>query len=633
MRSTVIRMADAIAHRGPDDRGDWTNQELGVALAHRRLAVVDLSPQGHQPMVSASGRYVVVFNGEIYNFRDIRAQLAAVGMSPAWKGESDTEVLLAAFDAWGIERSLAATNGMFALAIVDLRERTLVLARDRMGEKPIYYGWQGNAFLFGSELKALLAHGNFNRNLDPDSVGLYFRFGYVPTPRSIYRGISKLRPGHFLTVSLDQDRSIEISEALYWQLPIPAPVAGRSDGALIDELESVLQDAVRIRMHSDVPLGAFLSGGIDSSTVVALMQVQASRPVRTFSIGFREGDHDESMHARAVAGILGTDHTELTVTQDDALSVVPALPQIYDEPFADSSQIPTFLLARLTRSHVTVSISGDGGDELFGGYHRYFQGRKLLSFYRAVPRPVRSLMAQALQAIPSAMVDTLLRAAPRRAAVLLGGDRLGKLAEVMAMRDVQQLYKRLVSQWPNPAALCPGFHEPPTLVDDMDVLKSMKSEISWMMHIDQQTYLPDDILVKVDRATMAVALEARVPFLDHRLVEFAAQLPDDVKVRGSTGKWLLRQVLYRHLDKRLFERPKQGFGIPLAQWLRGGLRPWAESLLSREALDATGYLDADLIRDAWGAHLSGRQNLHYPLWVVLMFQAWCSEYGIVASGK
>ena len=622
LSSTALAMARAIAHRGPDDFGAWTSPAMGLALAHRRLSILDLSPDGHQPMTSASGRFVIVFNGEIYNYLELKAELEAAGRAPAWRGHSDTEVLLAACDAWGVEGALQRSNGMFAIALVDLAQRNLILCRDRMGEKPLYYGWQGETFLFASELKSICVHPQFRRVLEPKSLPAYVRFGYIPAPLSIYSGIRKLLPGSLLRVPLEGAAGAERLET-YWRVPLPIVGATTAPASeMIDRLESLLRDAVKLRMHSDVPLGAFLSGGVDSSAIVALMQSQARRPVRTYSIGFQEQMYDEAVHARAVAQVLGTEHTELYVTPADALAVVPDLPKIYDEPFADSSQVPTYLLAKLTRQHVTVALSGDGGDELFGGYVRYIQGGTLLKAYGAVPLALRQAFSHALGAMATPAWDKLVALGPRRVRRMISSDRLSKLAQVTGLPGYRELYGRLVSQWPDPAVVVPSPVAGPTLLDDDSLASSIASPLSWMMHVDQLTYLPDDILVKVDRASMAVALEARVPFLDHRLVEFAAALPLQLKLVNGEGKWLLRQVLYKYVDRRLIERPKQGFGIPIADWLRGPLREWAEELLSESALSSSGVLSPEPIRAAWADHLLGRRNLQYPLWVILMFQAW-----------
>jgi asparagine synthase (glutamine-hydrolysing) len=620
------RMENAISHRGPDDSGVWADPDSGLALAHRRLSIVDLSPEGHQPMVSATGRYVMVYNGEIYNYPELRAAVEAHGLAKPWRGHSDTEVWLACCEAWGIEEALRRANGMFAVAIADRKERRLVLARDRLGEKPLYYGWHGQTFLFGSELKALLVHPDFQRRVDPRALPLYARFQYVPTPLSIYQGIAKLPPANFVSLPFDASPAMPAPQE-YWTLPVPSEPAEADEAQLTDELDRLLRDAIRIRMHADVPLGAFLSGGIDSSTIVALAQAQSSRPVRTYSIGFRERDHDESQHARAIATRLGTDHTELFVTPDDALSVVPKLPAIYDEPFSDSSQIPTYLLAKLTRQHVTVSLSGDGGDELFGGYNRYFLGRRILDFNARAPAFVRSGLAKILASVPGANWDRLLSLGPRALSVQLGGDRLSKLSRVVDCGDGMKLYKQLVSQWRDLQELMPAYPETPTLLDDAALAKRASSWNAWMMYMDQRTYMTDDILVKVDRATMAVALEARVPFLDPRVVEFSARVPLSMKMGRSEGKLLLRKVLYRYLDPALFDRPKQGFGVPIGAWLRGPLKEWAEDLLSERSL-ADGVFDTHVVRSAWQAHLSGRQSLHYPIWVILMYQAWARHYRV-----
>jgi asparagine synthase (glutamine-hydrolysing) len=614
-------MAAAIAHRGPDDEGVWFHEALGVLLAHRRLSIVDLSPEGRQPMQSASGRYVAAFNGEIYNFNELRAEVERSGAAPRWRGHSDTEVMLAVCDMWGIDKALRLANGMFAIAIVDLAARQLVLARDRLGEKPLYYGWQGNSFVFGSELKALARHPSFQPRVDSDAVTQYVRFGYVPAPRSIYVDIRKLPPGCSLSLSLGAGRVSPHVQA-YWTAPIPQAVEVGDEEEATDRLDALLRRAVALRMHADVPLGAFLSGGIDSSTIVALAQAQSNRPVRTFSMGFRERALDESKHASAIAGAVGTQHTNLLVTAADALAVIDRLPQIYDEPFADSSQIPTFLLAKLTRASVTVALSGDGGDELFGGYNRHFQAQRLASFGALMPGALRAWGARALATIPGRRWDRMLSFAPQSTAVLLGGDRLTKLASVLAGGGALQIYKQLVSQWKNPLQLRPGRVEHPTLLDDAALADRILSPVSWMMYMDQLTYLPDDILVKVDRASMAVALETRVPFLDPDVVAFAASLPLHLKIRGGVGKWLLRRVLYRYLDPGLFRRPKQGFAIPLADWLRGALRDWAEDLLSAEALAETGLAQPAEVQDAWRRHLSGRENLQSGLWVLLMYQQW-----------
>lgn len=620
LRAAARRMGDAIAHRGPDDSGIWTDDSAGVALAHRRLSIVDLSSEGHQPMLSASGRFVMVLNGEIYNYADLRREIDTSGRAPGWRGHSDTEVLLAACEAWGIEEAIRRSNGMFAIAIWDRHERELALIRDRMGEKPLYYGWSGDVFMFGSELKALEVHPQFTGQLDLCAVSSYLGRGYVPWPSSIYAGIKKLEPASIARIAAGRDRSRETATR-YWELPVPRPQPQHTAQEAVEQLTELLRSAVKARMHADVPLGAFLSGGIDSSAIVALMQECAAQPVHTYSIGFEDRQHNEAGHAAAVATRLGTRHEEFCVTAKDALAIIPDLPVLYDEPFADSSQIPTLLLSRLTRRSVTVALSGDGGDELFGGYVRYLKGRMLERMYRTVPRPLRRLAASGLKRVARPGWDRLVALGPEGLAVALRSDRIGKLADVLAVRGCREMYETLISQWPDPQVIAPGLPPLPGrgVAGDGD---SGIDPVSWMMFRDQMTYLPDDILVKVDRASMAVALEARVPFLDHRVVEFAARLPLHLKIRGGQGKWALRQVLYRYVDRRVVERPKQGFAIPLGTWLRGPLREWAEEHLSASALLASGMLDAAAVRRAWVAHQSGRENHANRLWVVLMLQAW-----------
>jgi asparagine synthase (glutamine-hydrolysing) len=617
-------MARAISHRGPDDEGVWVDASAGIGLGHRRLSIVDLSAEGHQPMTSHSGRFIAVFNGEIYNYVEMRQELDMLGVPRPWRGHSDTEVLLAACEAWGIEGAIQRSNGMFAIAIWDSLERQLLLARDRMGEKPLYYGWQGDVFLFGSELKALEAHRGFCGTLDERAISAYLRFGYVPTPLSIYGGVRKLEPGFSVRVPGRGGPGSETS-GRYWQVPLPRESVSdsRDPHSIVDELHQLLRAAVKSRMHADVPLGAFLSGGIDSSTVAALMQASAGGGrVHTYSMGFEDKRHNEALHAAAIAKVLGTQHEELYLTSGDALEVVPHLPRMYDEPFADSSQIPTHMLSRLTRRHVTVALSGDAGDELFGGYVRYLQANKLLRLYRTVPAAARGAVAAGLRGLAGPLWDRLCLLGPKSLGVALSANRLAKLADVLCLGNHREMYARLVSQWTDPLAVAPGLPVWPTIVDDADLAEKSAGPLSWMMYLDQVTYLPDDILVKVDRASMSVGLETRVPFLDHRVVEFAARMPLTAKIRGSQGKWALRQILYRYVDRKLVERPKQGFAIPLAEWLRGPLRPWAEDLLSESALLSSGLLSPDPIRRAWLGHQSGRENQQDRLWVILMLQAW-----------
>ena len=617
-------------HRGPDSNGVWSDGACGVTLAHARLAILDLSPTGQQPMKSASGRFVLVFNGEIYNFKELRNALEKHGKTPTWRGHSDTEVLLACFEAWGIKEALQATVGMFALALWDRKERKLFLARDRMGEKPLYYGHQGKTFLFASELNAIKAHSDFRGEIDREALTLYLRHNYVPAPWSIYKGIAKLPPGCFLEVRLDPNEVQQQTLNTYWRLE-DAINKGRIEKftgtpeEAVDELERLLGRAVAGQMIADVPLGAFLSGGYDSSTVVAIMQDKSNRPVNTFTIGFHEAEYNEAEHARAVARHLGTNHHEFYVSPEDALAVIPDLPDIWDEPFSDSSQIPTFLVSRFARTKVTVSLSGDGGDELFFGYQRYFKGLQIWNVLGKMPLPLRVLLALSLEKAPGKALAAALGLLPRRFHVPHLADRLPKLAEVVRMPDVESFYKRLISHNKFPAGLCLGGAEPDTIFEEREHWPELASFAEFMMYMDAKTYLPDDILVKVDRATMAVSLESRVPLLDHRLVEFAWSLPLDLKYRNGQGKWLLRKVLYRYVPQKIMERPKMGFGVPIEQWLRGPLRDWAEELLAEDRLRKEGFFRIGPIRRMWQEHRDGRRRWHYYLWDILMFQAWLEK--------
>jgi asparagine synthase (glutamine-hydrolysing) len=627
----LSRMADAIRHRGPDDSGVWTDRTAGIGLAHRRLSIVDLSPAGHQPMESPSGRYVLVFNGEIYNHPDLRAELVKLGAGGTavvgWRGHSDTETLLAGFDTWGIIPTIERAVGMFAIAVWDRDSQTLTLVRDRIGEKPLYYGWLGQGekarFLFGSELKALRVHPDFCAEVNRDALCLFMRHNYIPAPYSIYRNIFKLPPGCSLTVSL---RERESKLSAYWSLPqvaetgVASPFAGNAKQA-VDELEILLKDAVRQQMMADVPLGAFLSGGIDSSTVVALMQAQSSRPVKTFTIGFNEEGYNEAVHAKAVAKHLGTEHTELYVTPDQALAVIPKLPSLYCEPFADSSQIPTFLVSQLARRHVAVSLSGDAGDELFCGYNRYQMTARVWGKISLLPRPLRRLAAGLITTVPPGVLDKVggVLSLSRL------GDKLHKGAGLLSSCSAADLYRGMVSHWSDPSGVVLGTCEPVTVLTGAAPELPGLGDVDRMMALDMLSYLPDDILVKVDRAAMGVSLETRVPMLDHRVVEFAWTLPLDYKLHNGMTKWPLRQVLYRHVPRELIERPKMGFGVPIDQWLPGPLREWAESLLSESRLRQEGFFDPAPIRRKWKEHLSGKRNWQYHLWDVLMFQAWLEE--------
>jgi asparagine synthase (glutamine-hydrolysing) len=626
--SILGRMTQTLRHRGPDDSGSWTDPAAGIALGHCRLSILDLSPLGHQPMISACGRYVTAFNGEIYNFSELRRELEK--LSHRFRGHSDTEVMLAAFTQWGLHNALPRFNGMFAIALWDRQDRKLHLVRDRLGEKPLYYGWSGGTFLFGSELKALRAHPSFKGDINREALALYLRHNYVPAPLSIYSGFAKLTPGTFLTV--DPQHPGRVPEpSPYWSAKDHARQAGggqlaSSEEAIREELETLLKDAVRIRMQADVPLGAFLSGGIDSSTIVALMQAQSSRPIQTFTIGFHEEGYNEAEDARRIAQHLRTDHTELYVTPSEAMAVIPSLPQLYDEPFSDSSQIPTFLVSKLARQKVTVSLSGDGGDELFGGYNRYLLAQRLWKRVGWLPQPMRSLAGLMIRTIPRRawekmmkLFSPLLQPGARKRRF---GEQIHKLGRIMSVKNPEELYLGLVSHWSLSDAIVVGAPLKTSIPFHSSSWPELPEFTQTMMLLDLMTYLPDDILVKVDRASMGVSLEARVPFLDHRLVEYSMRIPLSLKIREGRTKWILREILHRHIPKELIERPKMGFGIPIDAWLRGPLRDWAEELLSEKRLKREGYFAPEPIRERWASHLSGRQDWHYHIWDILMFQSW-----------
>jgi asparagine synthase (glutamine-hydrolysing) len=615
-------MAQSIAHRGPDGEGLWQDPDVPMALAHRRLAIIDPSPDGAQPMASPSERYEIVFNGEIYNFQTLRQDLEAEGA--CFRGRSDTEVMLAAFDIWGINRALQRFNGMFAFALWDREKRQLHLVRDRLGKKPLYVGWAGKHFVFGSELKVFRAHPDFRPEVNRNALTLYMRFNCVPAPHAIYQGVWQLPPGHRMTMAFDvlspgDDLSKEWSP--YWhqarvvEEACHNPLTG-DDGQLTDQFEALLKDCVRERMISDVPLGAFLSGGIDSSAVVALMQAQSTQRVKTFSIGFNERGYDEAAAAQAVSRHLGTDHHEMILSAQQAMDVIPQLPDIYDEPFADASQIPTYLVSKFARQQVAVALSGDGGDEIMGGYTRH---QAIPSLWQRVgwwPSPLRHMAGKAIRNIPVERWDRLMRHHPQF------GERIYKVADILKLKSMEDIYLHVMSRWDNPSAIVRDGLEPLTMLHDPSWLPRGLTFAERMMYGDALSYLPNDILVKVDRASMAVALEARAPLLDHRIFEFCWRLPIDAKIRQGQGKWMLRQVLARHVPSHLFDRTKQGFAVPVAEWLRGPLRDWAHELLNPMRIEQQGFLNPAPIANAWQEHLSGKGNHAHRLWTVLMFQAW-----------
>lgn len=627
-KSTAIRMLDSIKHRGPNDSGVWLDADAGIALGHRRLSILDLSPSGHQPMLSVSSRYVIAFNGEIYNHQDLRKFVEGAGHQ-YWRGTSDTESLLAIIDNSGLEKAIEKLIGMFAFAIWDRQERRLSLARDRMGEKPLYYGWNNSTLFFASELKAFQANPEFCGSVDADVLPVYLRHGYIPAPWTIWKGIRKLTPGcmvHFSTGAIG-----ELPEPVpYWSFASAAergqsvPFQG-SDNEAIDLLESHMKEAVASQMVADVPVGAFLSGGIDSSAVVAIMQSQSSRPIKTFTIGFDENGYNEAHHAKAVAAHLGTEHTELYVNSDKAQEIIPKLPFMFDEPFGDSSAIPTYLVSLLAKQQVTVSLSGDGGDELFGGYSHYLNTKteRIWRLARGVPRFFRDPAAGLFQSHAVSISDfvsrTLLQLTGRRTGESWSA-KISLAASLFRCDSFQDFNRAILSQWSIPPVARPSKKIEYGLSDA--AMNGILDPVQRMMATDSVAYLPDDILVKVDRAAMSVSLETRVPMLDHRLVELAWRMPYKMKVREGEGKWLLRQVLYRYAPRELFERPKMGFGVPVDEWIRGPLRDWAEELLSERRLKELGMLDPKPIRDRWKQHLLGHHNWRDSLWLVLMWQAW-----------
>ena len=614
-------MTDCIAHRGPDDEGFFTDEKSGVAFGFRRLAILDLSPLGKQPMTSADGRFMIIFNGEIYNFLELREELEKIGHN--FKGHSDTEVMLATFVEWGIERAVKRLNGMFAIAVWDNQRRELFLIRDRLGKKPVYYGLINDTFLFGSELKEFLAHPKFEAEIKRDALALYLRFGYVPSPHSIYKNVSKLAPGKMLKIVPERR---EISEQkTYWsvkdaaQAGIENPLEGTS-AEILAQFEDLLSDAVRRRMLADVPLGAFLSGGIDSSTVVALMQANSTQPVKTFSIGFEQGEYNEAKHARKVAEYLGTEHHELYVTPQEAQNVIPNLPMIYDEPFADSSQIPTFLVSELARRSVTVALSGDGGDEFFGGYGRYFTVNDLWKKTGKIPAPLRGIASSAASFGGSIAELILPQKKSRRSGL---GQKLNLLSELMPSAGLENLYTNFIANWRDSEKVVLNGGKLKTR--NFNGLSASLNPIQTMMLADAEQYLPDDILVKVDRASMSVSLEVRAPLLDYRVAEFAWRVPFDLKVKNGGGKWLVKELLYKYVPREIVERPKMGFDVPIADWLRGSLRDWAENLLDEKKLKAEGFFNPAPIREKWRQHLSGKRNNQQALWTILMFQAWQNQ--------
>jgi len=617
---SIDRMTDTLIHRGPDSRGTWVDEEAGIGLGHRRLAIRDLSSLGHQPMISFCQRYVIVYNGEIYSHAEIAADLKKVGC--IFRGSSDTEVILEACAQWGVEATVKRLIGMFSFALFDQKTRELTLVRDRIGIKPLYWGRFANLFIFGSELKALRAVKGWDPRVDRNALSAFMRHNYIPAPLSIYQGIYKLEPGTILKLKPDSMPVI----SRYWDLHsivkdgVQCPING-TDSDVLDQLDQLLCDAVRRHMVTDVPLGTMLSGGIDSSLVTALMAEQSNRSINTFSIGFQEKEFNEAPFAREVARHLGTNHTELYAEARDALDMVERLPYWYDEPFADSSQIPTALVCELTKNYVSVVLSGDGGDELFAGYNRYIFGLNIWQNANYIPLPFKKLVAKALLTQPTSRLDFFGRVLPSKYRYQQLGVKLHKFSKTILMNDQDSIYRQMLSHWNDPDEIILGSKEPKGILWNPEIANTIPDFLDRMQFFDTMTYLPDDILTKVDRASMSVSLEARVPLLDHRLVEMAWRIPRHMKLKDGQGKWALRQILYKRVPKNLIERPKMGFGIPLDEWLRGPLREWAESLLNFDRLRQQGLFNPIYIRNKWEAHLAG-QSWGYPLWNVLMAQAW-----------
>ena len=639
--NSIHEMSATLNHRGPDDAGTWINEESGIAFGHQRLSIIDLSPAGHQPMVSPCGRFTTVFNGEIYNHLQLRDKLNTSANKQSWKGHSDTETLVTAFSQWGIEKTLQQLVGMFAIAVWDFKEKRLFLIRDRFGEKPLYYGWSNGVFLFGSELKALQKYKRFSNQIDRGALSLYMKYMYVPTPYSIFRDIYKLEPGCILQIDKGTKpptlplfapfRAQGINIAQWYSISNMAQAGQKNlitdQNDAVDLLEKTLLESVRLQLISDVPLGAFLSGGIDSSVITALMQKVCKDPVKTFTIGFEESSFNEAIYAKEVSRHLGTEHHELYVTSSDAFKVIPHLPTLYDEPFADSSQIPTYLVSKLARESVTVSLSGDAGDELFGGYNRYLWGSRVWNKVRWMPLIVRQTLGVAINKISVNTWDSIGNSLPNSSRVSLMGDKAHRMAHRLKnVKSLDDVYHSLVTE---------GYKEDGLVVNDKaalitkldnnDIVSGIVDFEHRMMLLDSLTYLPDDILTKVDRAAMGVSLETRIPFLDYRVAELAWRLPLDTKINNGETKWPIRQVLYKYVPKELIERPKAGFAIPVGQWIRGPLREWAADLLNEERIRREGYFNPELVQQLWQQHLSGKYDWTPRLWAILMFQAWLDK--------
>ncbi len=627
MLESLKPMADRIRSRGPDGEGYWSDEVSGIALAHRRLAILDLSDAGHQPMHSSSGKNVIIYNGEIYNGKELRSELESFGIK--FKGNSDTEVLLEGCEKWGVEITISRCIGMFAFALWNREKSTLSLVRDRLGIKPLYWGKQNNSWYFASQPKAITAHPEFKRVIDRTTMRRFIQFAYVPSPDSIFEDLKQLRPGHLVHIQANgATKTIR-----YWDLPSIALTASKRISTTpyseqVEKLRNLLSDAVKMRMISDVPLGGFLSGGIDSSTIIALMQAQSTRPIKTFSIGFNESTLNEAEYAKSIAQHLGTDHTEMYVSDKQILELVPNLAEAYDEPFADSSQLPTQILCNITSNSVTVALSGDGGDELFSGYNRYLLADRLRKLHKGSPAVLRKAFAKVLTSLSPASWDKLARFMPKRYRYSMFGDKLHKLADVINKENFSSVYPALLSYWKVDQQVVNNEEKIDEPVGWKEGRGIFSDEVSNMQLMDTLSYMPDDILSKVDRVSMSIGLEVRVPIIDHRIVEFAFNLPHSAKIKKGVGKRILRDVLYKYVPKELMDRPKMGFGVPLDDWLRGPLRDWAESLLEPGRLNQDEMFSVNLVRDRWNEHLSGKRNWQYSLWNVLMAQSWRERWSI-----
>ncbi len=633
--NVIVKMNSAISHRGPDKNGVWLDKNSGIVLGHQRLSILDLSSKGNQPMQSKSGRFVLTYNGEIYNHLKIREELKKNNTNLKWKGSSDTETLLESIDFWGIEKTLSKIDGMFAFGVWDQKIRSLILARDRIGEKPIYYGWQGKennkVFLFGSELKSLKVHPEFEGEINRDTITLQLRHNCIPAPHTIYKNIYKLLPGHYLELKQnDLAKKLLNNPKQYWSLKDIVMNSNKNKlnfnyVEIEEDLEKKIKKSVEKQMISDVPIGAFLSGGIDSSTVVALMQSKSTKPVNTFTIGFNENDFSEARYAKKIAKHLSTNHTELYVSSREAMEVIPKISTIYDEPFSDSSQIPTYLVSQLTKQHVKVAITGDGGDELFCGYNRYIKTEKFSTLFQFTPLVLRKILASIIHSISPQNLDKLSNFWSSFNQTVNFGDKMHKGANILSAKNFSDIHYILCSHWQNPTNVVKNSEEPGTLLTKFKPDLANLNNQEQMMVLDLLTYLPDDILVKVDRAAMASSLETRVPFLDHNLIEYVFKIPHSFKFKNGQGKWILKKILEKYVPNNLTDRPKRGFEIPLAAWLRGPLRDWAEDLLNEKKLEKQNYFNSKLIREKWSEHLSGKKNWQHHLWDILMFQAWVEK--------